>query len=435
MEDKQTKFLEEWTSGEGIEFENAAAKDAYLYRTSLFKDAIQLQKAPDRVPIYPIVTFAPMYVMNVKHKDAMYDADVLGKVYYDFTAEYDVDAANTPVLCNHGPTLEAIDYDMYKWAGHGLPDNTAYQFVEKEYMKVEEYDHLIQDPTDFMIRVYMGRIAKALKPLGNVSDFFGLQEITLANGLFISLGAPDVQEALHALMKAGKSHFDWINKLAPYLNKITGTGYPFGSGGATKVPFDFLGDTLRGTTQLMMDMYRRPEKVLEACERLVPHMVRMGASAAHANKNPLIFIPLHKGADGFMSDAQFQKFYWPNLKALMNGLIAEGCVPVCFVEGAYNDRLEYLTDIPKGKSVFYFDKTDMAKARKTLDGIACIGGGFPVSQILTGNAQSVADGTKKLLDDAAGDGGYILGIGCSMDEAKDETLKSFIKTGKEYGKY
>jgi uroporphyrinogen-III decarboxylase len=70
-----------------------------------------------------------------------------------------------------------------------------------------------------------------------------------------------------------------------------------------------------------------------------------------------------------------------------------------------------------------------------LGGHSCIGGGFPVSTILTGTVQKVEADTKKLLDDAAGDGGFIMSIGCALDEAKEDTLKAFIKVSKEYGKY
>ena len=79
------------------------------------------------------------------------------------------------------------------------------------------------------------------------------------------------------------------------------------AGSATKAPFDVLGDSFRGTAQLMMDLYRRPQKVLEAVDRLVPLMVGMGVGGAVANNNPLVFIPLHKGADGFMSERAVQK--------------------------------------------------------------------------------------------------------------------------------
>ncbi len=119
----------------------------------------------------------------------------------------------------------------------------------------------------------------------------------------------------------------------------------------------------------------------------------------------------------------------------MLGLIDHGCVPCCFVEGGYNQRLEYLADMPKGKCIYIFDRTDMAQARKILGGKSCIGGGFPISLIVTGDVRQVEDETKKLLETAAGDGGYILSIGCAMDEAKEDTLKAFIRTGKQYGKY
>ncbi len=435
MEDKQAKHLEEWASGAGIEFDSEEAKAAYQYRTTLIKDAIQLQKTPDRVPIAPFVTWAPMVLYNVTAKDAMYDADVLGKVFHDFAHEFDADAANMPAKCSYGPTLDAMDYSLYKWAGGGLDDNSATQFVEKEYMTVDEYDHLIQDPTDFMFRVYMPRIAGKFKGIADIGTFYGLQEITLSNNLFTSFGAPQVREAVLALLEAGKQHYEWSAKLRPHIKSILSSGYPFLFGGSTKVPFDMLGDTLRGTTHLMMDMYRRPDKVLAACERLLPLMIKMGVDSFKASKNPNIFIPLHKGADGFMSDKQFQKFYWPFMKALMEGLIEEGCVPFCFVEGCYNERLKYLTDVPTGRCVYYFDKIDMAKAREALEGIACIAGGFPVSQILTGTVDSVRDETKKMLEVAAGNGGYILGISSTMDEVNRENLHAFMQAGKDFGKY
>lgn len=55
--------------------------------------------------------------------------------------------------------------------------------------------------------------------------------------------------------------------------------------------------------------------------------------------------------------------------------------------------------------------------------------------IITGTVQEVETETRKLLDTAAGDGGYILSIGCAMDEAREDTLKAFIGAGKKYGGY
>jgi uroporphyrinogen-III decarboxylase len=164
-------------------------------------------------------------------------------------------------------------------------------------------------------------------------------------------------------------------------------------------------------------------------------MIDAGAAGAVANGNPVVFIPLHKGADGFMSDEQFRKFYWPSLKAVMYGLAEAGCIPACFVEGSYNQRLEYLAETSDIRCFYLFDRTDMAAARKTLGGKVCIGGGFPVSLIMTGTADQVRDETKRLLDTAAPGKGYILSVGCAMDEARPHTFKAFMEAGRVYGRY
>lgn len=433
--DKQEAFLDRWASGEGVAFQDDEAKKAYQYRCGLIKDAVQLKKTPDRVPVVPLEIFAPVMLYGYSGKEAMYDPNILGKIYLDFTRDYDVDATAIAPMVMYGPALETLDYKLYKWPGHGVKEKLSYQFVEKEYMKAEDYDHFISDPSDYWFRIWLSRTCGALAPLDQMPPIYGTMELPMAGPWLCTLGAPPIQEAFKALLKAGQQSFEWINTLGQYIGQIMAAGYPLYAGSATKAPFDVLGDSFRGTTPLMMDLYRRPEKVIEAMERLIPLMIGTGVGGAMANNNPLVFIPLHKGADGFMSNDQFEKFYWPSLKAVMMGLIDNGCVPCCFVEGGYNQRLEYLADMPKGKCIYIFDRTDMAQARKVLGGKACIGGGFPISLIVTGNVGQVEDETKKLLDTAAGDGGYILSIGCAMDEAKEDTLKAFIRTGKQYGKY
>jgi hypothetical protein len=432
---KQDAFLGKWASGEGINFINNEAKKGYQLRAGLIKDAIQLKKSPSRVPIVPLEIFAPIMLYGHTAKKAMYDAHTLGKTYVSFSKDYDLDAVGVVPMVMYGPPLDTLDYQLYKWPGHGLKDDISYQFMENEYMKENEYDHFITDPTDYWFRVWMPRTHGALAALAQMPPIYGTMELPMAGPWLATLGAPPIQEAYKALLEAGKQTFDWINALVPYMVEIMASGYPIYAGGATKAPFDLLGDSFRGTTALMMDLYRRPEKILEVVERMTPIMIGQGVSGAVANNNPLVFIPLHKGADGFMSNKQFEKFYWPSLKAVLMGLIENGCVPVCFAEGGYNDRLEYLAELPKGQCAFIFDRTDMARARKILDNKICIGGGFPISMILTGSVKQVEEETKKLIDAAAGDSGYILSIGCAMDEAKEDTLKAFIKTGKEYGKY
>ena len=162
------------------------------------------------------------------------------------------------------------------------------------------------------------------------------------------MGDPDVQEAFAALMKAGSEASRWAAIANVADKKMSAQGYPALAGGFTKAPFDTIGDTLRGTTGIAKDMYRHPDKILKSVEILTPLMVEMGLPQG-ANGSPIVMMPLHKGADGFMSDAQFNKFYWPSLKAVILALIEKGLIPCLFAEGGYNSRLEVINDLPTRK--------------------------------------------------------------------------------------
>ncbi|MCF8027941.1 MAG: uroporphyrinogen decarboxylase [Desulfobacteraceae bacterium] len=432
---RQDAFLDQWASAAGIEFPDAGKKADYQERAGLVADAIKISPEIKRVPIMPLTTFAPTMLKGISGRQAMYDPDAAGQAYLDFCNTYMPDTAGSAPMLMYGPALDTLEYQLYKWPGNGVAEHLSYQFHEKDYMGPDEYDHLITDPTDFWLRSWMPRTHAALAPLADAEPVYGSMELPMLGPWLISLGTPQAQGALKALMEAGKQCFDWINVLGGYLGQIMAAGYPFGAGSATKAPLDVISDSFRGTTQLMLDLYRRPDKVLEATDRLVRPMIETGVRGARANGNPLVFIPLHKGADGFLSNDQFEKFYWPTLKAVMYGLAEAGCVPACFVEGGYNQRLEYLADTSDIRCMYLFDRTDMSRAREVLGGKVCIAGGFSVSHILTGTPDQVRHETKKLIDAAAGDKGYILSVGCALDEAKHETMKAFVEAGKEYGRY
>jgi uroporphyrinogen-III decarboxylase len=212
-------------------------------------------------------------------------------------------------------------------------------------------------------------------------------------------------------------------------------GVPNILGGFTKAPFDTIGDTLRGTKGIMLDMYRQPDKLLQAMEAITPIMINMGVAAAQQTGNPLIFIPLHKGADGFLSDEQFKKFYWPTLRKVILGLIDAGCVPFPAAEGGYNSRLEVIKDIPKGKTVWMFDQTDIVKAKKIVGDTLCIFGNVPSAMLELGTPQEVKDYAKKLIDTVGTGGGFIMANGAFFDQAKPENVKALIDFTREYGVY
>jgi hypothetical protein len=408
--------------------------ELFKAREKRVNDAVAL-RIPDRVPIMILSGFYPAFQSGITCREAMYEPDKAIAAWSNFLHEYEPDMIDNPFATRViGPSLEALDYKQLKWAGYGLGENESYQFIEAEYMKPEEYDELLFDPTDFLMRRYWPRISGALKPLENLPSFRDVIAYYMGMGKLAVLDAPEIRAAFEALSKAAAE----ANKLAAagkrWISHSRELGFPSQAGSSTQAPFDTLSDFLRGTQGAMLDMFRRPNKLLDALEKLYPTMLEMGL-AAKGRGIPRVFIPLHKGLDGFMSPTQFKKFFWPTLKRLVEDLIAGGCTPYLFWEGDVGSRLEIIADIPKGKAVYGFERTDMFRAKEVLGGIVCLKGNVPLSMLKTGTSDEVKAYCKKLIDVVGKDGGFIMDASTVVDDAKPDNLKAMFAFTKEYGVY
>ena len=237
------------------------------------------------------------------------------------------------------------------------------------------------------------------------------------------------------LLDAAQENAKWLNVVAEVSKTARESGVPTMLGGRSRAPYDFFGDSLRGTKGIMMDMFRRPEKLQEAMERVTPIIIDRSVSAANASASPVVMITLHKGPGGFMSNKQFESFYWPTLKKVMMGLIEEGLVPMPFAEGDYQPRLEIIKEMPRGKVIWYFETMDMAKAKEVLGDNACIAGNLPTSVLCTGTPADVKEGCRRLIETCAPGGGYILTGAASMNEGNPDNLRAMMEAAKEYGVY
>jgi hypothetical protein len=433
-EAKQEAMFSSWLSPQGVEFASPEVERQYKERVTRVKDAVQMKKTPDRVPVFSIVNFFPAYYSGMTPYDMMYDYDKLTKAIRKFVLDFAPDANPGAFFAGSGRIFELLDVKLYAWPGHGVAPECSYQCVEGEYMMADEYEALIQDPSHFWSSIYMPRIAGAMGPLQMLQSPTNVQEGSFGPFL-MPFGMPQVQAAYKTLFQAGEETLRWMGVVSAFDKEMAAAGFPGFLGGLAKAPFDVIGDTLRGTRGVMLDMYRQPAKLQRAMEVVTPFMIRMGVSMSRMNGNPLVFMPLHKGADGFLSEEQFKTFYWPSLRQVFLGLIEEGCIPVPFVEGSYNSRLEIIADVPKGKTTWIFDATDMARAKKLLGQVACIGGNVASSLLITGTPEQVKERCRKLIDTCAPGGGYIMTNGAAIDEAKPENLKQMVDFTHEYGVY
>ncbi len=427
----------EWMSPKHIPFASPEVERAYTERAQMFKDVVQLKK-PTRVPIYFHNGFYPVVYGGITPAEAMNDYAKLGAAVKKFNADFMPDSLPSSLYAGSARLFEILDYKQYRWPGHGVPDTSPYQCVEAEYMHADEYDALIADPTGYFLRAYLPRVFGALSGWQMLSPLTDLTELPFVGTNLAAIGNPDVQQSFEKLLEAGKAALEWAKACGAINTACTSSlGLVAFTGGFTKAPFDTVADTLRGTRGVMLDKFRQPKKVIAAAERLVPLAIEMGVRSATGARRPAVLIPLHKGADGFMSNEDFKTFYLPTLKALILGLINAGVVPLLFVEGSYNHRLDLIadSDIPKGTTVWMFDKSDMREVKKRFSGWACFGGNVPVSMLKTSTPAEIREYVKRLIDDVAPDGGFILSTGAVVDDAEPENLHALIEAGKEFGVY
>jgi uroporphyrinogen-III decarboxylase len=410
--------------------------ELYQQREKRVLDAIALSK-PDRVPIVVFFAFFPARYCGMTVQELMYDGEKLFQAQFKTMVDFAPDMDNNPFgLRLLGPILETVDFKPLKWPGHGVSANRTYQYVEGEYMKAEEYDHFLLDPTDFMIRRFWPRIMGALTgfqqlpPLHNIISYY----MGISMG-FRAFALPEVKAALETLVKAGEKSQEIAAYGMRFTKEAKEAGFPMQFGAVTQAPFDTLSDFFRGMKGTMLDLYRRPEKVVAACEKLLPFMVEMAVNGTRATGNPRVFIPIHWGLDNFMSKEQFDRFFWPTLRALMVALIKEGLNPCPLWEGNCTTRLETIKDIPAGKACYAFEATDMVKAKEILGGTVCIRGNVPLSILATGTPDQVRAYCKNLIDKVAPGGGFIMDSSTGLEDAKPENVKAMFDFTREYGLY
>jgi len=434
-EEKKARRLDEWLNPQ-VQFAGPDEERLYKQRAQRIIDALNV-KEPDRVPVFTnAIGSVPAYENGLDYRAVSYDYEKLAQAWERFNEKHaaDLDSYFLPGMIFPSKVLDIIGYRLYNWPGHGLPDNArGFQYVEGEYMKAEEYDSFLKDPSDFWLRTYLPRISGIFEPFRALKPLTHIIELPMTD--FASLALPDVQASFQALIDAGKEYGKYAQITRPYVLKAITSGYPMISSGYCKAPFDTLGDTLRGTKGIMMDMYRRPDKVLAAIERITDITIETTIRSAEKMKNIMITFPLHKGADGWMNQKQFETFYWPSLKKVVNALNNEGFIVQLFAEGKFDSRLDSVNEFAKGFVTWRLDQTDMAQAKKALGNNCCIWGNIPTSLLVTGTPDQVRERCRETIEICAPGGGYILCPGASADEIKIENLKAMVQAAREYGVY
>ncbi len=410
-------------------------------------DAVALQ-VPDRVPIMPSDSGFFVKCGGETWEDVFYDATgtKMLEAAKKTVRMMDYDAYFPPVIFAPGQTYDLLGFRQLKWAGAADPAQRVtmdgvYQFVEPGQgypeMPAEEYDEFIDDPSFYMFSKHLPRIATLFEPLAKMPRL--AMFASYINGLGQALpliGTPPFQSMLESLSEAGRLNAQFNSGIPGCVGELMGEGHILAAGGFGYAPFDFIADFMRGTRGALTDMYRHPDKLKKAIERITPWILEWALYTAEPMR-PLcnrVFIPIHKCAGNFMSEDQHKEFFWPSLREIIIGLIEHDFVPYIYTEGEFGERLETIRDVPPGKVIYHIE-TPLFKAKDVLGDVACIEGGLSGPLLNIGSVEEVRAETKKIIDYCGQDGGFIFGTELPMITAKPENVKAMVDTVKEYGIY
>jgi len=390
----------------------------YQSRLKRYVTAMRNEK-PDMVPIRPFVAEFTAKYAGYTAQQVTHDYNLAFVAARKCAAEFDWDAVVSNMVYVWTGLTEAIGLTYYAVPGIHLPPQTGFQYLEppqqQAFMKPEEYDALIEDPTGYLFNVWLPRVSKDVVPPG--------QACTLRNNL--------------SFLKGGMAMLSYFNAFATQNQLLrTECGTVSALSGILKAPMDILADKLRGYLGLATDLIERPEKVLAACEALMPHLTHVALSGADPEKNVPIGLWMHRGCVPFVSQEHFDNIYWPTLKPIIEEIWSHGHQVLFYAEGNWNAHLQAFAQLPDASIIYHVDRADIFEVHRIIGHKFCLSGGLPNTLLSYGTPNEVRQYCKKIIDGVARDGGYIMDASAIIqDDAKVENVKAMTDFTREYGIY
>jgi len=377
---------------------------------------------PDMIPIRPFAAEFTAKYAGYTCQEVTHDFNKAFAAVRKCAVDFDWDAVVSNMVYVWTGLTQAIGLKYYGVPGIDIPSDTGFQYIEppeeKAFMKPDEYDQLIEDPTGFLFNVWLPRVS---------TDVSAIDESTTVGSYRNNM----------SFLKGGMAMLTYFNAFGKQNELLrTESGTVSAISGILKAPFDIIADKLRGYLGLVSDVLERPKKVLAACEALMPHLTHVALSGADPDKNVPIGLWMHRGCVPFFSQEHFDKFYWPTLKPIIEEIWAHGHQVLFYAEGDWNAHLKSFVELPDQSIVYHVDRSDIFEAHKIVGHKFCISGGIPNTLLSYGTEKEIRDYCKKVIDCIAGDGGYIMDASAIIqNDAKIENIKAMTDFTRDYGAY
>ena len=390
----------------------------YSERLSRYVTALRNEK-PDKIPIRPFVAEFTAKYAGFTCQQVAHDYTLAFEAAVRCAKEFDWDAVVANMVYVWTGLAQAAGLRYYGIPGIGIPHTVGFNYIEpaedQAFMREDEYDALIDDPTAFLYEVWLPRVSSEI----------------------VKPGRPATYRSHLALVKSAMAMLSYFYAFGPQIQRLRDEcGTASAIAGIFKAPFDIIADKLRGYVGLTMDMRKQPEKVLKACEALMPHLTHVGLTTADPAKQVPIGFWMHRGCVPFINPRQFQSHYWPTLKPCLEEFWKHGNQTLFYAEGNWDHHLDDFATLPERSIVFHVDRGDLFLAHKKLHHRFALSGGVPNVLLSYGKPDEVRAHCRKIIDEVARDGGYIMDASAIMqDDTSIENLRALTDFTREHGVY
>lgn len=393
-------------------------EELYQERLRRYVAAMRNER-PDRVPIRPFVAEFTARYAGFTCQEVAHDYQKAFAAAVRTAQDFQWDAVVPNMVYVWTGLAQAIGLRYYGIPGLGIPHTSGFNYIEpaeeKAFMREDEYDELIKDPTAFLYNVWLPRVSTEICAPG--------QPVTYRNQL--------------SCVKGAMAMLSYFYAFGPQVQRLrTECGCVSAIAGIFKAPFDIIADKLRGYVGLTMDMHTQPRKVLAACEALMPHLVNVGLTTGDPAKLVPIGFWMHRGCVPFINPRQFDSHYWPTLKPCIEEFWKHGHQTLFYAEGKWKHHFDAFRELPDRSIVFHCDQDDIFEVHRRLHDKFALSGGIPNVLLSFGKPEEVRDFTRRVLAEVAGNGGYILDAGAIMqDDTNVENMRMMTDVGREFGAY
>ncbi len=397
---------------------SADKEQLYQQRLKRYTTALRNGK-PDRVPIRPFVAEFVARYGGYTCQQVTQDFNLAFEATVKTCANFDWDAAVANMVYVWGGIAQAMGLRYYAIPGVGLAPDTGFQYLEppegQSWMREDEYDQLIADPTRFCYEVWLPRVStEVAKP-----------------------GEPASYRNQVAMVAGGMALMSYFGAFPAQVQRMRAeAGMPSAIAGILKSPFDIIADKFRGYLGLCDDLMTQPKNVQKAAEALMPHMYHVALTSSDPTGTVPIGFWMHRGCVPLISQEHFDTIFWPTLKPIILELHKQGRQVLFYAEGKWKHHLKTFLELPEGSIVFHCDRDDIFEVHRVLHHQFAISGGLDNYLLAFAKPQQVRQRVKEIIQGVAKDGGYIMDAGAIIqNDATVDNMKAMTDAAREYGQY